>query len=437
MRFEVSGHGPLKGDVTLPGDRLLTLTAMAFAPLCHRSVRLVNQSVSSDVGLFRAFLENAGVSFEDTDDGFVMRGHGWKHNVEIGADVPDAVLHCVAAGTVFSGRDVTVLTPSPARRALAERIVAALKPVGLGDSGIIVGDDTVTLQGSALSTGDVMQVRSAWSLELYSAAAMAAEKPLRVSVPASAVSHSVRLLEMLGFPAVPDVSDGRDAELERRLAKMSGGSPPDFRRFSCSGGKETTIVLPGDTLVAGALALTAALVQKSGLNIKNVLWEQGRRGLFESLRRMKARLEYTQNRRKNSFDSADVMVKWSPLEGIHVTDMQALTMIPELMLMGAAGAFASGETVISDAADGCGVGRGPFVALAEGLEMLGAHIGDYADGIVVRGGRELRGDLVDACGHPAVALAFMVTGMNSAGTTTVFGFDENEYPVNVILGLVG
>ena len=53
MRFEVSGHGPLKGEVILPGDRLLTLAAMAFVPLCGQPVRLVNPSMSPDAGLFR------------------------------------------------------------------------------------------------------------------------------------------------------------------------------------------------------------------------------------------------------------------------------------------------------------------------------------------------------------------------------------------------
>ena len=298
MRFDVSGSGPLKGEVTLPGDRLLTLAAMAFAPLCRQPVRLVNPSVSSDVGLFRIFLGNMGVSFEDTDNGFIMKGSGWERDVEIGADVTDTVLHCVAAGAVFSGRNVTIMTPSPSRRALVERITALLKSVGLGDDLITAGDEAFTLSGATFHANGNVQVRSAWPLEMFAAAAMASGEPLRVSIPAQVVSHSVGLLEMLGFPSESDLPEGRDAELERRLAKMSGESPPDFRKFRRCEVMETTIVLPGDTLVAGALALTAALVQKSGLKLRNVLWEQGRRGFFESLRRMKADLEYTQNRRK-------------------------------------------------------------------------------------------------------------------------------------------
>ena len=99
-------------------------------------------------------------------------------------------------------------------------------------------------------------------------------------------------------------------------------------------------------------------------------------------------------------------------------------------------AFAAGETVVSDITDGLGPGRDVFSALAHGLEMLGAHVGDYADGIVIKGGQELRGNLVDSCLSPGIALALAVAGLNSSGTTTVFGFEEDAFPVNEFMRII-
>ena len=151
---------------------------------------------------------------------------------------------------------------------------------------------------------------------------------------------------------------------------------------------------------------------------------------------MKGNITYEPVHRKNSFESAKIKIGWSKLEGVHITSGQALTMAAEIPVLGALAAFAVGETVASDIIDGPGPGRDVFSALAHGLEMLGAHVGDYADGIVIKGGQELRGNLVDSCLSPGIALALAVAGMNSSGTTTVFGFEEDAFPVSEFMRII-
>ena len=123
-------------------------------------------------------------------------------------------------------------------------------------------------------------------------------------------------------------------------------------------------------------------------------------------------------------------VRWSNLEGIHLTAGQANTMTTELMILGAVASSAHGETVISDVTDCPGVGRDAFARLARGLEMLGTRVGNYADGIVLEGGQEMHGDLVDSGGKSDVAIALALAGLNTSGTTTVLGFDDDSYPLD-------
>ena len=151
---------------------------------------------------------------------------------------------------------------------------------------------------------------------------------------------------------------------------------------------------------------------------------------------MKGNIVSEQARREHSFDTADIRIKWSILEGIHHTSAQAQNMISQLLILGAVAAYAVGETVISDVVNGSGLGRDTFTAFANGLEIFGTHVGEYADGIVLKGGQELRGELVDSGGMADLALALVVVGLNAAGKTTVFGFNGNTYPVNEFMKII-
>lgn len=409
---------------------------MAFAPLCAGTVTLRSPSPSPSVAAFRAFLESSGAVVEDNDDGFSVAMDGWAGDITAGGDIPEAALHAVVAGAVCSGRRVTVIADNQRRRTVAEHIAAVLGRLIPGADKVTFDGDRCFFAGASYADRGEFAVRSAWALETAAAAAMATGAVLTVSCPPQTVSHTLNMLSMLGYGAFPADGGGIDSELARRMAKAAGDPSPLVRRLEPSGAPAKAIDIPGDTRFAAALALIAAVCQKSGIRILDVLWEQSRRGFFDSIRRMKANVDYVQKRRKNGFDTADVTVKWGPLEGIHVTSGQALTCTSELVLIGAAAVFASGETVISDADDGPGLGRGPFVALSEGLEILGSHVGDYSDGIIIRGGQELRGNLVDACEDPSAALAFTAVGMNITGDTAIFGFDDDSFPIGRFLEIL-
>jgi len=437
VRFEVSAHGPVVGLTGLPGDSGLTLTLMAFGMLSAEPVALVNPSPSPDVKRFREFLEQEGAEFQDSPDGFSMRGGLWRNDLSIGDDVPDAVLHVVVSGAVFSGKTVSI---SEIYRWGTERIghfYGVLRQLGLSGDHVVEDDSGITIKGAEYVPAESVTVRSARAFETVAAAAMASRSSVTLSYQPQIVSHSVRLLSMLGYRiTTSETAQTREAELARRMARASGEPTVVTYRFDLTGGAVPAVSIPGDTVLAAALSGAAAVIQKSDVTIEDVLWEQGRRGFFDALRRMKGDVTTRQHPRNDGFESADVRIGWGKLESIHLTSGQAHMLTTELVILGALAAFAEGETVISDPGEGAGIGRDAFISLSRGLEMLGAHVGDYADGIVVKGTRELRGNLVDSCGYPHVALAFALAGLNSSGTTTVFGYEKDRYPVSEFMSII-
>jgi len=438
VRFEVSAHGPVRGRTEPPGDERLTLSLMAFGALRPEPLALMNPSPSPRVRAFRRFLQESGVEFRDVQGGFEMRGSLRDDDCAIGPEVPDSVVHCVVGGMVGTGRRVTVSLATPERKALAGCLADVLGRSGLPANRIREDGGEITFEGDEPPRSSGITVRSAWALEAVCAAAMASRSPVRLTFPHQSVSHSLNLLSLLGYGDSEGKGErDRETELARRMSKAAGGPALETRRLEWKGNGARSVDIPGDTLLAAAVAGTAAVIQKSDVTVENVLWEKGRRGFFDALRRMKANISYVQGQRNGSFDSAHIRVRWKRLEGIHVTPVQAALMVGELLLLPATAVFAEGETVVSDVTHMPGVGRNAFTALARGLEIMGAHVGDYTDGCVVRGGRELRGKTVDSRGIPDVALGLVMAGLNSSGTTSILGCDGGVYPVGEFLGLLG
>ncbi|MBT4485410.1 MAG: hypothetical protein HOC71_17225 [Candidatus Latescibacteria bacterium] len=437
MRFDIKSHSPLAGRTSLPGDTGLTLSTMAIGMLSPEPVAVVNPSQSQHVAGFKKFLQQYGAEFNDVQDGFSMQGKLYDMDIIIGDDVPDSVLHLVICGAVFSGKSVTILNKTDKKVSIVKYLPDIMKNTGLTDESITEEEDTISIHPGTLNSDTEVTVTSSWAFEAVGVSTLASRSNLTVVYPVQTVSHSERLLTLLGCQIVPiDNNKSHETELARRIAKASGKTSMEIRRFEWNGVAAKTILIPGDTSLAAAVAGTAAVIPKSDVVLKDVLWERSRRGFFDVLRRMKGNISYDHVCKENSFDSADVRISWSKLEGIQLTAEQATALTAELLLLGAVAASTHGETVISDCNDEASLGREAFTILARGLEMLGAHVGDYTDGIAIKGGNELKGDLVDSGGRADVALALAVAGMNASGTTTVFGFDGSAYPVGSFMDIV-
>ena len=177
-------------------------------------------------------------------------------------------------------------------------------------------------------------------------------------------------------------------------------------------------------------------MQGSDVTLESVVWEQGRRGFFEALRRMKINIEWKPDNDSYPFNSADIRVRWSKSEGLLLSSEQALTMPSELLVLGSVAAFASGKTVIFDDGGNTGMRRDSFKVLARGLEILGAHVGDFTEGIILHGVQELKGDSVDSNSKSDVAIALAVAGLAAWGTTTISGFGVNDYPLDEFLRII-
>jgi len=437
VSFKISSPGPLVGRIFVPGDRRLTLTTLSMSMLLPEEVTIADPSASPDVVKFLRFLESYGAVIDTSKNNIKLRGKKWNESVLINTDVPDSIIHSVIGSAVFSTRSIKIEDGARSRSIVVKPLLDLLKTVGLPDKNISENSKDVIINGAVFSPPDIVYIGSAWAFETVISAALSSRKPVVILYPSQLVTHFLRLLTLLGFHIThPEEMNSQNIELSRRLARAAGEKSKEIRKFEWTDKKDEIIKIPGDSTIAAAVCGAAAILHNSDVTVEGVIWEQGRRGFFDALKRMKMNIEWEPNNDGYSFDSANVRIKWSKGEGIHVSSDQALIMSSELLVLGAVSAFASGKTVISDNRESPGFERDSFKVFAKGLEMLGSHVGDFSEGIVLHGEQELQGNFIDSGGKTDIALALTVTALNSSGTTTISDFGENDYPVGEFLQIV-
>ncbi len=437
MSFKISLSGPLIGRTCIPGDLRLTLTTLAMCMLSHEEIVVTGISPSPDITRFLKFLENYGATIDYSNDSVKLRGRKWNGNIEINNDVPDSIIHIVIGSTVFATHSVKIKEGEGKRSIIVKPVLDLLKTLGLKNENISGDGKDIIIDGTVFSPPGIIYVYSAWEFEAVIAAAASFQKEVVISYPLQLVTHLFRLLALLGFQIThPEGLDNQNIEISRRLARSEGEKSLEIRKFEWTDKKGGVIKIPGDSTIAAAVCGSAAIIEKSDVTVEGVIWEQGRRGFFDALNRMKINFEWEPDNDDYSFDSAIVRVRWSKSEGIHLSTEQALAMSSELLILGSVAAFATDKTVISDDREFPGLEKDSFKVFAKGLEKLGADIGVFSDGIVLNGAQELTGNYIDSGGNPDVALALTITALNSYGTTTISGFIVDDYPVGEFLKIV-
>ncbi|MDX6633395.1 MAG: 3-phosphoshikimate 1-carboxyvinyltransferase [Solirubrobacterales bacterium] len=181
--------------------------------------------------------------------------------------------------------------------------------------------------------------------------------------------------------------------------------------------------IPGDFSSAAFALVAAALVPGSELVLRGVGVNPTRIGLIRVLERMGASIEPVAADEGAGEPVGDILVRHSSLTATEVVNTEVPSMIDELPLIGLAGAFAEGETLVSGAAELRHKESDRLAAVVDGLGGLGVEIEDHRDGFLVHGSGGLRGGWLDARGDHRLAMLGAVAGLASREGVTVHGIE--------------
>lgn len=408
---------PLRGEVTVPGDKSISHRAVMFGSIARGNTEisgfLPGADCLSTVDCFRRL----GVEI-DTD---VQRGRVTVHGKGMRGLCPasDPVdLYTGNSGTttrIMSG----ILAPQHFTSVVSgdasisarpmRRVILPLSLMGASITSIN-GNDCAPLRIEGRGLHGITYQSPVASAQVKSSilcAGLYAEGITEVIEPSLSRDHTERILRSFG------------ADIESFEGKDGWHARTSF----CPELSARRISVPGNISSAAYFIAAASLVPGSEVLIRNVGINPTRAGIIDIAVRMGADITML-NIRNDAEPSADLLVRHAPLHGVTFGGSVIPTLIDEIPAIAVMAAAAEGTTCIRDAAELKVKETDRITTISGNLKAMGGTVFPNEDGLVIEGcgagsGPALKGALIRTGGDHRIAMAFSVAALIAEGQTTI------------------
>ena len=405
-------HAPrVRGEITVPGDKSVSHRAVMFGAISRGNTQVSHFLMSADCLSTISCFRKMGIRIEadPASDTVLIQGRGLH-----GLQAPAETLYTGNSGTttrlisgILAGQDfVSVLDGDDSiRRRPMDRVIRPLTQMGAGVTSLSSGGCCpLRITGGQLHALDYHSpVSSAQVKSCVLLAGLYADGPVSVSEPALSRDHTERMLS--GFGA--SVSSGRTADGWKATVLPE----PDL--------KGCRITVPGDISSAAYFMAAALILPGSEVLIRNVGINPTRAGILEVIRSMGGSVELVDCRSQGGEPTADLLVRSSSLHGTVIGGNQIPALIDELPVCAVLASFASGRTVIRDAAELRVKESDRIEVMTQALGAMGADITPLEDGMIIEGGRQLHAAVVDSHKDHRAAMSLAVAALACDGDTTI------------------
>lgn len=180
------------------------------------------------------------------------------------------------------------------------------------------------------------------------------------------------------------------------------------------------VIVPGDISSAAFWLVAGAIVPGSELVVENVGVNPTRTGILEALEMMGADIELQNQREAAGEPVADILVRsCGQLRGCTIAGDLIPRLIDEIPILAVAAIFASGTTIIRDAAELRVKESDRLAVTAAELNRMGAKISELPDGLEITGGTPLTGADVDSYTDHRIAMSLAIAALNATGITNI------------------
>lgn len=409
----VSSRGPLKGRVTVPGDKSISHRSLMFSALAVGESRIEGLLEGEDVLATAAAMRAMGATITRSDDGvWTVSGVGVGGLLQ-----PESALDMGNSGTstrllmgLVASHPITVTFTGDASLSSRPmgRAIEPLSQMGAEFTSSPGGRLPLMLKGisPAVPITYTLPVASAQVKSAVLLAGLNTPGITRVIEPVPTRDHSERMLK--GFGAELTVEDS-----------------PEGKVISIRGEAELKpqhIIVPGDPSSAGFWMVAASIVPGSDITIANVCMNPTRTGLIQALRMMGASIEEVDSREVGGEPVADLRVRHAPLKAIEVPPELAPSMIDEYPILFVAASVAEGRTVARGAHELRVKESDRIATMRAALEANGVVLEEYDDGLAITGtgGAPIPGggEAVSKLDH-RIAMSMTVAGLAAAAPIAI------------------
>jgi 3-phosphoshikimate 1-carboxyvinyltransferase len=406
--FTVHPGGPLKGTISVPGDKSITHRAIMLSALANGDSSISNYCRGEDcLNTMRAF-QAMSIRIDEAPDCLHVQGKG-----QWGLSEPEEPIDCGNSGTgirllvgLLAGQDFfTILTGDESiRKRPMGRVVKPLRQMGAVVAGRKGGElAPLSISGTRLrGVTFASPVSSAQVKSCLLLAGLYAEGVTRITEPRRSRDHTERLFRFCGIPIK---EEGGAIVLEGRPAAGWQGFP--------------MLIIPGDLSAAAFFLVAASIVPGSDVTIEHVGINPTRTGILEILIEMGADIQVLNRRDEAGEPVADLRVRSAQLKGVQIGADRIPQTIDEFPILCVAAAVANGETTITGAEELRVKESDRIATITSELKKMGAEIIERPDGLTIHGHPRLQGAYCVSHGDHRIAMSMAIAALVADGSSTI------------------
>lgn len=410
MEKRLRRHGIVRSEITPPGDKSISHRAAIISSLAEGTATIRGFAPGADCASTLSCLRGLGVRIEQAGGAIQVQGVGMKGYTE-----PDSILDAGNSGTtmrlltgLLAGQGFfTVITgdASLCSRPMG-RLIHPLRLMG----GRIYGRNRDTLAPLAIKGQELhgldytLPVASAQikSAMLIAGLFTALKGKTIVREPAQSRDHTELMLQAMG---VKVSAEGAVTTL------VCPSAPP----------RAIDLEVPGDISSAAYWLVLGAVHPDARITIRKTGINPTRTGIIDVLLKMGARISLDNRHMSANEPVADLTVESSDLNAVDIEGEIVPRLIDEIPVLAVAACLAKGTSVIRDAAELRVKETDRVKFLVTELSALGAAIEELPDGMIVHGGRQLKGARCHSHGDHRLAMALGIAAAAASGETIVEG----------------
>ena len=394
----------LAGYAKVPGDKSISHRALIISSMCIGQSKIKGLLESEDVFATMNALKTLGVKIEKSNECWFVNGvgiFGFKEPTEyldLGNSGTGArlILGAIMGSSILANFKGDI---SLSKRPM-DRILTPLKMMG---AKLISSNNEklpITIKGpkEVFPINYSSKISSAQIKSSILLSGLAASGITVFKEPNESRNHTEKMLSSLG-------ANIQSKTLEDGSYKVELGGNPVLR--------SSNINVPCDPSSAAFLVVAAVICPESKIELKNIMINKGRNGLFETLKEMGAKINIFNKKNNGGEETASIIAEYSQLKGITVPSKRVPSMIDEYPILSIAASCAEGKTVMDGISELRVKESDRIKIVSNGLIKAGVKTIEKAESLTIYGSKVVGGCSIDSELDHRIAMSFLILGLIS------------------------
>lgn len=401
----------LKGKISVPGDKSISHRCVMFGSVAKGTTEVHHFLKGADCLATIRCMRTLGIDIEEKGSSVIIHGKG-LHGLSAPSGILDAgnsgtttrLLSGILAGQTF---DSKISGDESLNSRPMKRIITPLTQMGAHISSILRNGcaPLYITPGELHGIHYNSPVASAQVKSCILLAGLYAEGETSVTEPSLSRNHTELMLKEFG------------ADIRSSYSLDSTEATASIRPCEELYGQKITV--PGDISSAAYFIAAGLIVPDSEILIEGVGINPTRAGILKVCEDMGGDITLLNERIEGGEKIADILVRTSRLHSTEISGGIIPTLIDEIPVIAVMAATAEGTTVIKDAAELKVKETDRIETITDNLKAMGCDVTPTDDGMIIRGGRPLKGASIHTLLDHRIAMAFSIAALTAEGNTKI------------------